>query len=103
MARPLLPCKLNFTGTVAPALNLFSVGGLATGEKNPENSYGTTPKFHALAVEARMVIWMSLPLTLARLDTHGSGTAPCPVQPGVGPRVTPPSVRKRPIEAGVCA
>src|SRR2546428_104536 len=49
MTRPWFPCRLNFTGMVAPALNLFRAGGLATGEKNPLNRYGTTPKSQWLA------------------------------------------------------
>ena len=35
MFRPRLPPRLNFTGTLLPALAEFSVGGLSTGEKNP--------------------------------------------------------------------
>jgi hypothetical protein len=33
--RPLLPLRLNFTGTPLPAFTEFKVGGLATGEKKP--------------------------------------------------------------------
>src|SRR5829696_5226082 len=64
MFKPLLPLRLNFTGTPRPAFISLKAGGLSTGAKKPEKLYSTvTLKLHeevlplpSLAVAVTVVV-----------------------------------------------